>query len=63
MYAWESFRAFLLFAEIFHFFFSKNLSEMLIQCQTLWIQIGGPDLGPKCLQRLTADDTSRQQIT
>ena len=31
--------------------------------QTVWIQIRhfvGPDLGPNCLQRLSADDTSRQ---
>ena len=23
---------------------------------------GGPDLGPTCLQRLSADDTSRQRV-
>ena len=43
--------------------FSKNLSGTPSECQTVWIQIrhdgnGVPDLGPNCLQRLSADDTS-----
>ena len=25
------------------------------ECQTVWIQIRPPDLGPNCLQRLSAD--------
>ena len=25
-------------------------------------QLVGPDLGPNCLQRLSADDTSRQKV-
>ena len=48
-------------------FFSKltftKKSETLSACQTVWIQIrtdfAGPDLSPKCLQRLLADDKSR----
>ena len=40
--------------------FKKNLSGTLSECQTVWIQIRtdavGPDLGPNCLQRLSADD-------
>ena len=34
-----------------------------MKCQTVWTPIGpeqnvGPDLGPNCLQRLSADDMS-----
>ena len=43
--------------------YRNNFSE----CQTVWIQIRadifvGPDLGPNCLQRLSADNTSRQRV-
>ena len=35
-------------------------------CKTVWIQIrpdfGGPDLDPNCLQRSSADDTSKQRV-
>ena len=38
-------------------------SEISVECQAVWIQIRpmpvGPDLGPNCLQRLSADDTSK----
>ena len=53
-------------------FFQINFSEKLFRCQTVWIQIRpnfilgpdpdqaqhfvGPNLGPNCLQRLSADD-------
>ena len=56
---------------IFFFFqnqlFRKAISEISPECQINWIQIrldvlGGPDLGPNSLQRLTADDTSRQRV-
>ena len=48
-------------ADLFNFFSRKNLSGTLFECQTVWIQIRtdvivGPDLGPNCLQRLSADD-------
>ena len=39
--------------------FQKNLSGTLSECQTVWIQDPHsvcPDLGPKCLQRQSADD-------
>ena len=46
------------------FFFSKHLSGIPSECQTVSIQIRpdiffGPDLGPNCLQRLSADDKNR----
>ena len=34
--------------------FSKNSSPTLLECQMVWNV--GPDLGPNCLQRLSADD-------
>ena len=39
--------------------FRKIISGILSECQTVWIQIRpdiyvGPDLGPNCLQRLSA---------
>ena len=42
-----------------NYFFQKNLSGISSECQTVWIQIKivGPDLGPNCLQSLSADDT------
>ena len=44
-----------LFVVVFFLFFFE-ISE---GCQAVWIQIMpvGPDLGPNCLQRLSADDT------
>ena len=46
-------------------FFAKILSAIPSECQTEWIQIRPdvfvrPDLGPICLQRLSADSTRRQ---
>ena len=40
--------------------FQKNLSEKQSECQAVWFMIRpdvlvGPDLGPNCLQMLTAD--------
>ena len=42
-------------------FFSKKKSAISVECQAVWIQImpGRPDLGPNCLQSLSADDTSK----
>ena len=42
-------------------FFSFFFSEISEECQAVWIQIMPiePDLGPNCLQRLPADDTSK----
>ena len=36
-------------------------SRISVECQAVWIQIMpvGPDLGPNCLRRLPADDTSK----
>ena len=41
--------------------FFSIFSEISEECQAVWIQIMpvGPDLGPNCLQRLSADDTSK----
>ena len=45
------------------FQYKTILPGTLPECQTVWIQIMtdsvGPDLGPNCLQRLSADDKSR----
>ena len=41
-------------------FSKKNLSGILSKCQTAWIHVVGPDLGPNCLQKLSTDDISRQ---
>ena len=40
--------------------FLKNL-VISVECQAIWIQIMpvGSDLGLNCLQRLSADDTSK----
>ena len=38
------------------YFFKKNLSGTLSECQTVWIQIRTNDLGTNYLQRLSADD-------
>ena len=42
-------------------YFSFFFPEISEKCQAFWIQIMpvGPDLGPNCLQRLSADDTSK----
>ena len=43
--------------------FSKKSLGLPSECQTVSIQdrhLVGSDLGPKCLQRLSADDTRRQ---
>ena len=43
------------------FFFLKKNSAISVEFQAVWIQImpGRPDLGPNCLQSLSADDTSK----
>ena len=43
------------------FFFSKKNTVISVECQAVWIQIMpvGSDLGLNCLQRLSADDTSK----
>ena len=45
---------------VFVVFSKKNLLGISVKCQAFWIEIMpiGPDLGPNCLQRLSADDTS-----
>ena len=42
-------------------FFLIFLSVISVECQDVWIQIMpvGSDLGLNCLQRLSADDTSK----
>ena len=60
---WEIFHAFLLSAE----FFSKSTISKNSFRNTIWVSNRldpdqarhsvGPDLGPNCLQRLSADDT------
>ena len=45
--------------------FRKIISGTLSECQMVWIQIRtgrsvGPDLGPNCLQRLSAEDKSHR---
>ena len=49
------------FVVVVVFFFSKNISVISVECQAVWIQIMpvGSDLGLNCLQRLSADDTSK----
>ena len=41
--------------------FFSIFSVLSVECQTVWIQIMpvGSDLGLNCLQRLSADDTSK----
>ena len=43
------------------FLFLKINSGISVECQAVWIQIMpfGPELGPNCLHRLSADDTSK----
>ena len=42
-------------------FFFSFFSVISVECQAVWIHIMpvGSDLGLKCLQRLSADDTSK----
>ena len=42
-------------------FFLKKISVKSVECQAVWIQVMpvGSDLGLNCLQRLSADDTSK----
>ena len=55
--------AFLSSADVFKInVFKKILSGTLSECQKFWIQIRTNILGPNCLQRLSADDTSRQRV-
>ena len=43
------------------FFLRKSHSGISVECLAIWIEIMpvGPDLGLNCLQRLSADDTSK----
>ena len=51
---------------IFQNHFFLNISGIPSECQTVWIQIRpeyvGPDQGPNCLQRVSADETSSQKV-
>ena len=42
-------------------FFLKKISVISVECQAGWVQIMpiGSDLGLNCLQRLSADNTSK----
>ena len=44
--------------------FSKKISVISVECQAVWIQImpTRSDLGLNCLQRLSADDTSKERV-
>ena len=46
--------------------FQNYLSGITSECQSVWIQsarhVVGPDLGPNCLQTMSADDTRRQKV-
>ena len=46
---------------VFCWVFSRFFSVISVECQAVWIQIMpvGSDLGLNCLQRLSADDTSK----
>ena len=48
------------FVVVFFYFFSV----ISVECQVVWIQIKpvGSDLGLNCLQRLSADDTSKKEF-
>ena len=41
--------------------FSRKISVISVECQAVWIQLMpvGSDLGLNCLQRLSAEDTSK----
>ena len=55
----EFFPAFLLSAD----FFKINIFQKFFQeCQTVWIQIRPGIMGPNCLQKLSAGDTSKKQV-
>ena len=45
-------------------FFSKKKSVISVECQAVWILIMpvGYYLGLNCLQRLSADDTSKYRV-
>ena len=47
--------------QFFCCFFLKKISVISVECQAVWIQIMPvrADLAPNCLQRLSADDTSK----
>ena len=49
------------FQNQFLLFFLDFFSVISVECQAVWIQIMpfGSDLGLNCLQRLSADDTSK----
>ena len=51
----------LLSADFKIIFFKTILSGTLSEGQTGWIQTVSPDLGPNCLQRLSAEDKTRHQ--
>ena len=62
---WVILHAFLLSTDFFqHKFFRKILSGLPSECQTVWIQLrpNKPDLGPNCLQRLSADNTCQKEL-
>ena len=44
--------------------FLKNFLVISVECQAVWIQIMpvGSGLGLNCLQRLSADDTSKSRV-
>ena len=47
--------------QFFVVFFSIFISVISVECQAVWVQIMpvGSDLDLNCLQRLSADDTSK----
>ena len=74
---WVIFHAFCCLLILFKIIFFDTFFQEHHQCQTVWIQIRPmsnsldpdqaynfvrPDLGPNCLQRLSADDTNRQRV-
>ena len=64
---WVIFMLLLSSATLFqNYLFQKILSETLSECQTVWIQTRthnvSPDLGPNCLQRLSADGRVKELI-
>ena len=54
----------IIFVVVVVVFFSKKKSAISVECQAVWIQImsAGSDLGLNCLQRLSADDTSKLRV-
>ena len=65
---WVIFHAFVSSADFFqNYFFRKKSFRNTIRVSNSLDpdqarRFVGPDLGPKCLQRLSADDTSRQNV-